>query len=57
MNDKGRLIIGVDVGREDWTSECLGRVNADGTITILELNQWKRTIDLKAEAPKKELSR
>lgn len=52
MNDKGRLIIGIDVGREDWTSECLGRVNPDGTITILELNQWKRTIDLKPEPQK-----
>lgn len=43
---KEPLIIGVDVGRDDWTSECVARRNDDGTLTIIELNQWKRTIDL-----------
>lgn len=47
--NKDRLIIGIDVGRDDWTSECLGRVNPGGTITILELNQWNRTIGLEAK--------
>lgn len=46
MKDKDRHIVGLDVGRDDWTSECVARRNDDGTLTILELNQWKRTIDL-----------
>lgn len=46
MIEKDRLIIGIDVGRDDWTSECVARRNDDGNLTILELNQWKRTLDL-----------
>lgn len=41
----GTVIIGVDVGRDGSTS-CVARHNADGTITILEMNQWKHDINL-----------
>lgn len=46
MKDKDRHIVGLDVGRDDWTSECVARRNDDGTLTIVELNHWKHTIDL-----------
>lgn len=48
MKDKDRMIVGLDVGQDGWTSECVARRNDDGTLTIIEMNQWRHTIDLDA---------
>lgn len=53
MIEKDSLIIGFDVGIDGWTSECVARRNDDGTMTILEMNQYRRTLDLEPERPVK----
>lgn len=48
---KSPIIIGFDFGHDEWATECVARVNDDGTMTVLELNRWRprHDIDLKAE--------
>lgn len=41
----GPLIVGVDMASAG-NSMCVARHNADGTLTILEMHQWKHDIDL-----------
>lgn len=42
----GDKIIGLDVGRgPDWNAEATFTRNADGTVTITEIQRWRGTID------------
>lgn len=48
-----KLFIGVDYGHDEWASECVCRVNDDGTMTVIDMKRWRpsQDIDLKAERP------
>lgn len=49
LDDQSMLFTGVDFGTDGANAEVIARRNSDGTITVLEINQWKHDIDLEVE--------
>lgn len=42
------LIIGIDVGRDDMSAECVFKQNEDGKLELIHANSFRKTIDLKS---------
>lgn len=42
------ITVGVDYGKDDVNTECVCRVNEDGSFTVLAFNEWNHDIDLDA---------
>lgn len=46
MSGKNPIFIGIDTGRDDWTTEVLVERLPDGTVNVLAEHRYKTTIEL-----------
>lgn len=45
-----KTIIGVDYGKDDVNTECVFRVNDDGSLTVLAFKEWNHDLEYRHQA-------